>query len=665
MLKKIKKGTLILMLTFFITTIANAIPIANIVNAAEVADKNIMPRQVNVHMGDDPSSQVNITYTTKVADLDTTVTLNKLGSTDKEVQNGEASLGAGEKYFHRIFVNNLEADTTYEYTIGSGVNSFSGKFKTAPAKGNKDSFKFVYLADPQVHGTADAKAAAATFQAVNNLQDISFVYLAGDLVDNIPAYTEDRNLEMWKLLFENKGAYPNGAIDMFGNNTIAAVVGGHDRNTFYGQITAPSQGGEAVYSFDYGPATFIMLNTDTAENVEGAKEEQKAFLTEKVKDAKARGQWVIVGFHMALYSGGTSVDNDDIKALRTFWSPILADLDVDIVLQGHDHVYSRGFVTGEGKNANPIVNEDGTIQVPENAPLYMVGGTAGGYKWYTTTSYTVSEGDPLTPNYEFLDLNSVDRGSYTKKEQTFIEVEVSQEKITFNTYNFKYDTDTDEIVTDKYLYDSISCVRNSVSDTTSVEFNGPESYIVENGGNLEYVVSSKNNSNVRAYNITLEYDATVLDFVEAENLLEKDNAFVNVTGEDGSKQVVATIMGANNNTDINKDLVKFSFKPKEGVTSSSTEVKIKNLVLVEGTETGVQETEFTLDKDTINTNIIVVKEVADIDNSGVIDLLDLATVALEYNKTVEDIPGKEHFDINKDGVINIVDLVLISREIES
>ena len=53
-------------------------------------------------------------------------------------------------------------------------------------------------------------------------------------------------------------------------------------------------------------------------------------------------------------------------------------------------------------------DETGAYISKDNAPLYMVGGHAGGLKWYSKKNYTVEEGDPLLPNYEFLDVNSLD-----------------------------------------------------------------------------------------------------------------------------------------------------------------------------------------------------------------------------------------------------------------
>ncbi len=341
-------------------------------------------------------------------------------------------------------MSGLEPFTEYTYTIGDGFNNYDGCFKTALEKNDDTTFTFAYLADTQVSNAANAKALGATLAEGNNMNP-DFVYLAGDIIDR------NNNENQWEWLFTNEGAYPTGGADMFGNNLVAVTQGNHDNSEMYQHINAPAKAGNIVYSFDYGVAKFIILNLETARSSEDARALQEAYLREEVADAKANGQWTIVGFHKSLYTGASHITDADVIAARKFWGPVFAELDVDLVLQGHDHVYSRGFVTAEGYNANPEIDEEGVIIQPDNAPLYMVGGHAGGLKWYSRKNYTVSEGDPLSLNYEFLDVNSTDTGSDVKKEQVITMLEVSNEQINVVTYNFKYDTDQDAITAEKYL----------------------------------------------------------------------------------------------------------------------------------------------------------------------------------------------------------------------
>lgn len=154
-----------------------------------------------------------------------------------------------------------------------------------------------------------------------------------------------------------------------------------------------------------------------------------------------------------------------IISARKFWSPLFAELGVDLVLQGHDHVYARGFVTGTGSNAN-LTAENNTYHVVSGIPLYITGGHSGAVKWYAARNYQISAGDPLTPNYSFLDVNSAASaqnpwGTDTSKthEQSYILINVNGDTMTISTYMFRYDGISDKMATPPYLYDSLTISR--------------------------------------------------------------------------------------------------------------------------------------------------------------------------------------------------------------
>ncbi|MDR0670903.1 MAG: fibronectin type III domain-containing protein, partial [Oscillospiraceae bacterium] len=219
------------------------------------ANADRAPRQVNVHMGDDPSAQVNFTYTT-VAESTTQVVIREQGGSESVTLQGTAGVGQGGKFFHAIAVEGLLPDTVYEYTVGYGANVYDGKFQTAPPAGSQRTIKFAYLADTQVSNATNAQSLGATLHEVNQIPNLDFVYIAGDVTDTATSESQ------WEQLFYNEGAFPNGGQDMFGNNLLAVTQGNHDNNVMHRHINAPAQQGNIVYAFDYGPATFIILNLE-------------------------------------------------------------------------------------------------------------------------------------------------------------------------------------------------------------------------------------------------------------------------------------------------------------------------------------------------------------------------------------------------------------------
>jgi 3',5'-cyclic AMP phosphodiesterase CpdA len=69
-------------------------------------------------------------------------------------------------------------------------------------------------------------------------------------------------------------------------------------------------------------------------------------------------KWTIVTFHHTIYSMARDRDN---KEVRDAFQPLFDKYHVDLVLQGHDHVYSRTFRL----RGNRVVPDDqpGTVYV--------------------------------------------------------------------------------------------------------------------------------------------------------------------------------------------------------------------------------------------------------------------------------------------------------------
>lgn len=656
--KYVKKvGVMALAMTLFMGVATDASAATVNSNSAEaqvqtaahgVVDEAKTPKQLNVHVGNDASSQVNVTYTT-IADTGTVMKLNPVGDTANVIYvEGTSYAGISGKYIHEISVSGLEAYTEYEYTVGDGFNSASGTFKTALAKNDTRSFTFAYIADTQVSNAANAKALGATLAEINNINP-DFVYLAGDTTDSAT------NENQWQWLFNNDGLYPNGGQDMFANSLIAVTQGNHDNNELYQHINAPEEADKIAYSFDYGCMRFISLNLEIARYSDDSRAKQEAMLRSEVADAKANGQWVVVAFHKSIYTGASHIVDGDVIAARKFWSPILAELDVDLVLQGHDHVYSRGFVNANGENAHPAINEDGSIEQPANAPLYMVGGHAGGLKWYSRKNYTVSEGDPLSMNYEFLDVNSTDTGSDVKKEQVITMFEVSEDSIDSVTYMFKYDTALDQITTEKYVYDQFTLARDTSDQVTSY-LQGTELVVQEKENTLEYTVQFDNINEANAFDITLSYDENVMELVEAKSSFE-NTIFTDFADENGE---VAMLIGLQEpvSSKVRCNIAKFTFELKEGTDAEDVVVKLTKADTVQ-----VSESEDQLNaedivsesvKAEVTTEIYSYRRASDINKDGKITLADLAIALAKYQTS------EKKCDINRDGIVNVLDYVMIA-----
>jgi len=465
--------------------------------AAQTADPWKSPQQIVTAMTENPQNEMVVTWTTidltldnakvevvpvgggETLAFDAVKTNRNVSSSSMKLEDGN---GVTQKAYYVANLFGLSPDTEYSYvcsaTDAAGIvyASEGNTFKTAPAAW--DAFSFIYLSDTQSSGT-NGKAITVNSSLWAG-QDPSFVYIAGDLTDTAT------NEGQWEVFFNQKTpgmANANQFSDNYSNSmsdyTLAAVQGNHDNNVFASHINYAASGGtNLTYAYTYGSAHFIMLNFENT----ATRAEQQAFLREQVAFAKENGLWTIVGFHKSIYSGASHMADSDVVDARRYWSPILAELDVDVVLQGHDHVLSRGFVTADGNNARDtqgdvidyqcVGDRTYTANMPSNAPLYYVGNCASTLKFYNATA-----GGALAaaPDYGFLDLNSardaghvqnpdgprsLDSSDAKQTYPTFTSITVTATTITFNTYFFQYDSDTDAIVTAPFLYDSFTVTRD-------------------------------------------------------------------------------------------------------------------------------------------------------------------------------------------------------------
>ena len=624
------------------------------------SNPNKIPKQVNAHMGDDPSTQINFTYST-VEDAKTQVAINVAGDSEVKTETGESAKISGqnsEKFIHRIAVSNLTPDTEYEYTAGYGENTYRGTFKTALPAGSDGSFSFVYLADTQVSNAANAKALGATLNRVNEMNP-DFVYIAGDVTDTAA------NEAQWEQLFYNNGAFPNGGQDMFGNSTLAVVQGNHDNNTMNRHINAPAEMGNIVYSFDYGPATFVMLNLESARSDANARAQQKEYLTAVINDAKARGQWTLVGFHKSLYTGASHITDSDVIDARKYWCPVFAELDVDFVLQGHDHVYSRGFVEEDGSKADVGMDGETTYIDPDYAPLYMIGGHAGGLKWYERINYNVTPGDPLLSGYSFLDVDSAGiqpngaLGSEIKQEQVIVALEVSNDEITVNTTMFKYDVNSDSITTPEYVFDSFT-VKRDVSEET-----GGNSLTVTTDANLvnkgDYFRVNTSLTSAAASNaatVEYSYDTNKYDyrgFTPAEGVTLLDN----IATANGRR---LTVMIDGYNTEAFGEML-FSAKDDADLQSAINIINVKADYALRAGDGG--KSIVSASGSASFTSVGGSGIPGDSDGDGIITLIELSNVIDMFgeNSDGSNWDACRFFDINKNGEIDIFDISNIAKKL--
>lgn len=280
-------------------------------------------------------------------------------STDREFPEGASTTEIaataetsehGETLF-RVTATDLQPGQRYYYRVGdpaAGVWSTVGSFATAD--GDSD-FSFIGLTDTQSQNLAEAQLSAATMaKAVAAVPDAAFISHSGDLVE--------------------QGAREQDWIDLLDSSrptlmhtTLAPAAGNHDEatNSFVDHFTLEAPNGQdttrgAYYSFDYNDVHFMVLNTneDGRTNQQGAEaitDAQVEWLRQDAAAARAAGaKWLILSTHKGPYTTANHLDDWDIVAMRDKLMPVIDEVDIDLVLQGHDHVMSRTKVLASDPN---------------------------------------------------------------------------------------------------------------------------------------------------------------------------------------------------------------------------------------------------------------------------------------------------------------------------
>lgn len=264
---------------------------------------------------------------------------------------------------NKAVIKDLEKNTTYYYQVD---NKEIESFQTQ----DSSDFQFIFVGDPQIGSSNDKKAKkpenlnaefyAAQYAAVENdtfnwnftlkqalkksQEKASFVLSAGDQIQTNAKKVADTAVSE----IEYAGYL---SPDVLKKLPVATTVGNHDADNanYLYHFNLPNLsdlgsndvvGGD--YSFTYGDALFIMLNTQDTNIAE-----HKIFIENAVKE-NPDCTWRVVTLHQDIYGSAEHSNEPEIINLRYALVPIFQENDIDLVLTGHDHAYSRSELLKDG-----------------------------------------------------------------------------------------------------------------------------------------------------------------------------------------------------------------------------------------------------------------------------------------------------------------------------
>ena len=380
--------------------------------ALPVPDEEKIPAMVALSIWDETTMGFNWN-TSDYTGCDVEVAPYGSGFTGAEVMRftGSVALSRAHEddgYIHRAVAAGLKAGTKYSYRLGDAEFDVwaEGSFTTPKTDG---AFEFVHLSDPQGWTESHYYTYSGLLSAA--LTDSpAFIAATGDIVNNSWAEREPV-LQQWDWALTKQFPYLKDVPFM-------AVAGNHDAadydfsSRFYYDVGGDERTGN-YYSFNYSDAHFIALNTNDTIGKEtpeatGLSEAQMSWLKADLEANKA-AEWKIVMMHKGIFDSGShssnvDLEDYDIAKIRGQLAPLFAEYGVDLVLQGHDHLYSLSYpvsaeladnalkVIPDKTDAKKASYEGRTYSMsyqPEGA-VYFNTGSASGSKYYEIQPYNTA-----------------------------------------------------------------------------------------------------------------------------------------------------------------------------------------------------------------------------------------------------------------------------------
>ncbi|MBQ6022628.1 MAG: metallophosphoesterase family protein [Clostridia bacterium] len=328
------------------------------------------------------------------------------------------------QYCHQAAATDLAPGTAYTYRVGDAAKDLWSDACSFVTDDKDGSFSFITIADVQASSDENFAHAARTMRAaVDTLPDAEFIVNLGD-------YVNDNTNDEWDWYFNNF-AFANDKI------THVPVAGNHDgnitnklntfcfRNTFCLDRSDNESLEGVYYSFDYGNAHFAVLNTNDMYPMSQA---QKNWLVNDMSNSTAT--WKILLMHRSLYSAGKNINKPDTIVMRDVLLPLIDQLDIDMVLSGHDHMYMRtAQVYGDKRVENVTYvtetfhGEETTFASDPEGTVYIIPSTAG------TKRYVVN-GNAIDPIHDVaeVEFSTRDRGG------CFATVEIEDGRLLYKAY---------------------------------------------------------------------------------------------------------------------------------------------------------------------------------------------------------------------------------------
>lgn len=402
---------------------------------------------------------------------------------------------------NKATITGLEENTEYVYRVGT-EDGWSLIYSLS-TKNLEGDFSFLLTGDPQIGSSNSPESDAAGWsntlgKALNQFGNISFIVSIGDQVE-----TADSEEEYGAFLRPSALKTLPLATNM-GNheeNAVSSSYADHFNMPNNSQLGV-SPNGCSDYWFVYNNTLFMSLNSNNTDT-----EEHKAFMQETIREHGQDADWKVVTFHHSIYSVANHADDADVLERREKMSPIFSELGIDVVLMGHDHVYTRTYMMN---GTTPVIPEDGQIPAGVTNPgegevLYITVNSSSSSKYYN-----IQDAD--------FPYAAVKNQEYTRN---ITKIDVTGNNFTVTTYR----------VSDMSVMDTFTIQRTPVVNSVSVT---PDTATVQAGGTQSFQ-ATVNGMNTPAQTVTW----TVSGNESGETTID-ENGVLTVAEDETAAQLTVT-----------------------------------------------------------------------------------------------------------------------------
>jgi Purple acid Phosphatase, N-terminal domain/Calcineurin-like phosphoesterase len=336
-----------------------------------------------------------------------------------------------EQYYLHVPISRLRPGTTYYYTLGhDGWDSREtfGSFTTAPT--GRVPFRFTAFGDEGV--TYDSVATAQQVRGLNpsfhlHAGDISYAEDGGDGL-----ITDPYDPRVWDSWFA-QSASAAGSIPW------QVAVGNHEMESWYPQHGYAGQharwdfpggtSGPTYYSFTYSNVAVLSLDANDVSyeipaNFGYSDGAQVAWIKKTLAAYRADPSidFIVAYFHHCAYSTCTTHGSEG--GVREYFTPLFDEYKVDLVINGHNHIYERNnpLIGGTQTSTAPI---GATITPATQGTTYVVAGGAG------ESLYSFDAPDSYVGDVD----NDTAISSYVNEKSGEVKETVSYSEVRYTGYN--------------------------------------------------------------------------------------------------------------------------------------------------------------------------------------------------------------------------------------